>query len=101
MTMNKFTHGIMVIDPLNTDDLDSENVSVVHFVGYWSEPKDWDAEANRLREELRTDPDEYYRPMIDRLLFYPATADCLKYYNDICEEDGCFTDEKVWKERMN
>jgi hypothetical protein len=50
--MEKFTHGIMVVDPENPDDIGSDNTTVIHFVGYWQEPPDWDAEASRLREEL-------------------------------------------------
>jgi hypothetical protein len=99
--MEKFKYGIMVVDPLNPEDVD-EDVTVIHFVGYWEEPENWDVEANRLREELRTDPDfEYYRDIIDRLLFYPATPDCLKYYNDMGEADGIFDDKNIWKEKMN
>jgi hypothetical protein len=96
--MEKFKYGIMVIDPLNPEDMDSENVTVIHFVGYWDEPQDWDVEADRLREELRTDPDfEYYRDIVDRLLMYPATEDCLKYYNDMVDTD----DKNIWKEKLN
>jgi hypothetical protein len=91
--MEKFKYGIMVIDPLNPDDLGTENVTVIHFVGYW-EKLDWDIEAERLREELRTDPDftDYFKDIADRLKFYPATEDCLKYYNDM-DEINKFLDE--------
>ena len=100
--MKKFKCGIMVIDPLNPEDNDDENVTVIHFVGYWKEPADWDVEADRLREELRTDPDfEYYRENVDRLLMYPATEDCLKYYNDMGVKDGIFKGNNVWKEKLN
>lgn len=99
--MEKFKYGIMVINPLNPIDMDSENATVIHFVGYWNEPEDWDAEADRLREELRTDPEfEEYREIVDRLLMYPATEECLKYYNDMGEADGII-DDNVWKEKMN
>ena len=92
--MEKFKYGIMVIDPLNPDDVGNEDVTIIHFVGYWKEPKDWDVEAERLREELRTDPDfEYYREIVDRLLFYPATEDCLKFYNDMSGANTIFFDE--------
>lgn len=90
--MEKFKYGIMVIDPLNPDDLGSEDVTVIHFVGYWKEPADWDVEAERLREELRTDPDftDYFKDIADRLRFYPATEGCLKFYNDMSEADKIF-----------
>ena len=100
--MEKFTHGIMVIDPLNPEDFGGENLTVIHFVGYWSEPADWDAEAERLREELRNDPDfEYYREIVDRLIMYPATEGCLKYYNNMTGADEVFDDKNVWKEKLN
>ena len=91
----------MVIDPLNPEDMNDDNVTVIHFVGYWEHPENWDVEADRLKEELRTDPDFQYGDIVDRLLMYPATEDCLKYYNDMGEADGIFIDEKVWKEKMN
>jgi hypothetical protein len=91
--MKRFTHGIMVIDPLNPDD-DDDNVTVIHFVGYWKEPTDED--ADRLREELRIDPDfKNYRDIVDRLIMYPATKDCLKYYNDQAEADGIFDEPNL------
>jgi len=100
--MEKFKCGIIVIDPLNPEDMGTENTTVIHFVGYWEEPKDWDVEADRLREELRTDPDfEYYRDIVDRLMMYPATEDCLKFYNDMGEIDGIFDDKNIWKEKSN
>jgi len=84
--------------PLNPEDFKSENFTVIHFVGYWEEPANWDAEADRLREELRTDPNfEDYKEVIDRLLFYPATEDCLKYYNEMGEADGIFDLDKIKK----
>lgn len=99
--MEKFKYGIMVIDPLNPLDVD-DDVTVIHFVGYWEEPKDWDVEADRLREELRVDPmfEEYWE-IVDRLMMYPATEDCLKYYNDMGEKDGIFEDKNIWKEKLN
>lgn len=95
--MKNFTHGMMVVDPLNPDDLGCENVTVIHFIGFWEEPKDWDILADNLREELRTDPDFiYYRNIVDRLLFYPATEDCLKHYNEMAKNEGAFDiDENI------
>ena len=78
----------MVIDPAIVDE--NGDYEIIHFVGYWEEPKDWDVEADRLREELRTDPDFDYEESIDRLLMYPASVDCLEYYNDMGEADGIF-----------
>jgi hypothetical protein len=91
--MKKFTHGIMVIDPLNPVDVNDENVTVVHFVGYWKKPND--ADADRVREELRNDPDFELRDIVDRLVMYPATEGCLKYYNDQAEADGIFNEPNL------
>ena len=89
----------MVIDPLMKSD-DDGNYEIIHFVGYWEAPEDWDVEADRLREELRTDPEFNYEN-IDTLLMYPATPDCLRYYNEMGEADGIFKDKNIWKEKMN
>lgn len=99
--MEKFKCGIMVIDPLNPDDLIGDDVTVIHFVGYWNEPKDWDVEADRLREELRTDPEfEKYWESADRLIMYPATEDCLEFYNKMIEPDGIFEDKKILERKI-
>ena len=97
--MKRFTHGIMVVDPLNPDDIGSDKTAVIHFVGYWSEPADWDVEANRLREEFRNDPEFGLQDIADRLVMYPATPDCLNYYNDMDEIDGILHDFP--KEKLN
>jgi hypothetical protein len=94
--MEKFTHGIMVINP--NEPPEEDNYSVVHFVGYWHEPTDVD--ANHLREELRVDPEFELRDIVDELVMYPATKDCLKYYNDMGEIDGIF-DKNFPKEKLN
>ena len=100
--MEKFKYGIMVIDPLNPEDFGREDVTVIHFVGYWEEPEDWDMEADRLREELRTDPEfEQYREIVDRLFMYPATEDCLQHFNDTIEADGIFNDINIWRQKLN
>ena len=100
--MEKFKYGIMVIDPANLEDIGSDDATVIHFVGYWEEPEDWDVEADRLREELRNDPEfEEYWEIVDRLLMYPATEECLKHYNDMGEEDGIIDDNNIWKDKLN
>lgn len=81
--MKRFTHGIMVINP--NDLSDEDNYEVIHFAGYWEEPTDDD--ANALREELRNDPQFNFRDIVDKLRFLPATKDCIKYFNDMIEED--------------
>ena len=95
--MKKFTHGIMIID--KSKPLENGDYPVVHFVGYWKEPTN--ADVNSLREDLRNDPQFKLRDIIDELTFYPATEDCLKFYNDLCEEEGAFDDIKFWREKLN
>ena len=43
---NPFKYGLMVIDPTQ----ESEMMDILHFVGYWEEPKKSDVDS--LREEL-------------------------------------------------
>jgi hypothetical protein len=86
--MEKFKYGIMVIDPMKP--LKNGSYEVVHFVGYWEKPTDED--ANRLREELRIDSDIGLRDIADKVIMYPATEDCLKFYNDQAEVDGIFNE---------
>lgn len=85
--MEKFKYGIMVIDPQKVSE---DGYEVIHFVGYWEEPKD--ADIINLREELRNNPEFGLTDIIDRLEMYPATPDCLKFYNDMGEADGMFDD---------
>ena len=95
--MEKFKYGIMVIDPKNLSEDDA--YEVVHFAGYWQEPTDVD--ADNLREELRNDPEFELQDSVDRLIMYPATEDCLKFYNDICEADGVFDEITSKKKELN
>lgn len=76
--MNRFTHGIMVIDPLPSND--EGDVDVVHFVGYWSEPQIEDFLS--LKNELRTDPDFGLVDIANRLVLLPATKEVIEHYNN-------------------
>lgn len=89
--MKKFTHGIMVINP--NEPLEDDNYNVVHFVGYWQEPTD--ADADYLREELRNDPEFKLQNIVDELVMYRATEDCLKFYNDQAEADMIFDEPNL------
>ena len=73
----KFTHGIMVIDPKNPND--DESIPVRHFVGYWQEPKEEDVLG--LYDELRTDETLGLTEVIDDLELVPATQEVLDYFN--------------------
>lgn len=86
----------MVINPNEPSEGDYYNI--VHFAGYWQEPTD--ADADHLREELRNDPEFELQDIADELVMYPATQDCLKYYNDMGETDGIF-EKNFPKEKLN
>ena len=64
--------------------------SVVHFVGYWKKPTETDLES--LKNELKTDPQFGLCNVFDELKFFPATQDCLDYYNKQVEKDDIFND---------
>ncbi len=61
-----FTHGLIVVDPLQEGDM----LDIIHFVGYWTEPKKKDADA--LREELMADEEFGLSDIAHRLDILPA-----------------------------
>ena len=61
--MNRFTHGIVVINPNVVDE--NGDYPVVHFVGYWDEPAQEDFES--LKKELETDEDFGLRDILNEL----------------------------------
>ena len=63
---NPFKYGLMVIDPTQ----ESEMMDILHFVGYWEEPKKSDADS--LREELLTDEEFGLTEIAYRLDILPA-----------------------------
>jgi hypothetical protein len=78
--MEKFTHGVMVVQPsLKNED----GIPVVHFVGYWEEPNRDDIDA--LITELEEDEDFAFRNEMKagELELYPATQEILDYYNSV------------------
>lgn len=83
--MEKFTHGIVVINP----NMKNENgdVHVLHFVGYWEEPTKTDVIS--LMDELETDEEFGLKEMAlaGELEYYPATQDIIDYYYDRIEVD--------------
>jgi len=81
--MEKFTHGIMVIDPKNPND--DGSVPVIHFVGYWEEPSDNDVYG--LYNEFKTDEDLGLVDKIDELEMVKATPDVLEHFNSLNFED--------------
>lgn len=90
--MEKFTHGIMVID--TTDVNDDGDPRIIHFVGYWSEPTLETVE--HLREEFLTDESHGLKELEEAggiLEYYPAPQDIIDFYwdevlmNELNEED--------------
>jgi len=81
--MEKFTHGVMVIDPKNPNE--DGTIPVIHFVGYWSEPSGDDVYA--LYEEFKTDEELGLTETIDELEIVRATPDALEYFNNLNFED--------------
>lgn len=63
---NPFKYGLMVIDSTQ----ESEMIDILHFVGYWEEPKKSDADS--LREELITDEEFGLTEIAHRLDILPA-----------------------------
>lgn len=63
---NPFKYGLMAIDPTQ----ESEMMDILHFVGYWEEPKKSDADS--LREELLTDEEFGLTEIAHRLNILPA-----------------------------
>jgi hypothetical protein len=79
MTENfeKFTHGIMVIDPENLNE--DGSIPVRHFVGYWQEPRKDDVLG--LYDELKDDEQFGLTEIIDDLELVPATQEVIDYFN--------------------
>jgi len=75
--MEDFTHGIMVIDPNNPNE--DGSIPVIHFVGYWSEPKENDVIG--LYNELKTDEEFGLTETIDDYELVPATQEAIEYFN--------------------
>lgn len=95
--MKKFKYGIMVLHTKTRTE--NGDYPVVHFAGYWKEPTQADFES--LKEELRNDPYFELRDVVNELGFFPATQDCVDFYNKVCEEDGAFNLDKFGKEKLN
>ena len=68
------THGLIVVDPTQK----GENLDILHFVGYWSEPTKDD--ANHLREELRQDKEFGLTEIADRIEILPAPKDIVEHF---------------------
>ena len=82
--MKRFKYGIMVINP--NEPLENGEYEVIHFVGYWEQPRTIDYE--HITHEIQTDPEFGLTEIADQLVCVPATEDCIEYYTQMCEEDN-------------
>jgi len=82
--MDRFTHGIMVINPKDVQE--GEDYPVLHFVGYWNEPSE--ADIYELMNEFRDDETLGLKDTLNDIELLPATPECLKFYNDMLEKEN-------------
>lgn len=83
--MEKFSYGIMVLNPSLAND---DGIPIVHFVGYWDEPTQSDIDSVKM--ELETD--EEFGLIEDaksgKLAYYPAPQDIIGiYYNAVLNHE--------------
>jgi hypothetical protein len=83
--MEKFTHGIMVVNPKITDE--NGDVNVLHFAGYWEQPTSEDVLS--LMDELETDETFGLTEMAQagELEYYPASPEILDHFNGLNFEE--------------
>lgn len=81
--MEKFTHGIMVVNPNNLDE--NGDIPVLHFVGYWNEPTENDVMS--LWDEFNEDDSFALQDQINEIELLPAPEDVIEYYNSVIDFD--------------
>lgn len=87
MNINDIKYGLMVIDPSQ----EGEMLDILHFVGYWEQPTQQDADM--LREELKTDESFGLTEMADKVIIIPAPDDIVKeFIENIDESNSLFYD---------
>lgn len=67
-------YGLIAIDPTE----EGENKTILHFAGYWTEPKKIDAES--LLEELKTDEEFGLTGIADRIIITRASEEIVEYF---------------------
>lgn len=80
--MEKFTHGIMVID--HSVKHEDKHLSVVHFVGFWDEPSDVDYKT--IETEVKTNPEFGLIEVAEHLELRAASPDALDFFNQNVHE---------------
>lgn len=81
-TEGRFTHGLVVIDPEHDTP---EQRSVIHFVGFWTEPTEED--ITELKNELKTSDEFGLQEIADTLLIEPAAQDIIDYMNHVVYDE--------------
>jgi hypothetical protein len=81
--IKEFTHGIMAINPNQPDE--NDDLEILHFVGYWSEPTEDDVIS--LWEELKTNGDFGLKDYMDEVELRPAPTEIVEYYNKVVNWD--------------
>lgn len=81
--MEKFTHGIIAVDPENIDE--NDNLTIIHFIGLWNKPTL--EEFLEFSNEIKTDPEFGLVDIADRLVIVPATQEIVDMYNEIVQEN--------------
>lgn len=87
--MEKFTHGIIAVNPTKPDE--NDNLEVLHFVGYWTEPTEEDVLS--LWKELNEDEEFGLKNQIDEIELIPAPEDIVEIYNNMVDWDNFEEDE--------
>lgn len=79
--MEKFTHGVMAINPNNKDE--NDDLEILHFVGYWNEPDEDD--VIEIWEILKNDNTFTSNHNIDEVELIPAPEEIVDYFNNSIE----------------
>ena len=80
--MEKFTHGIIAVNPTKPDE--NDNLEVLHFVGHWTEPTEEDVLS--LWEELLKNEEFGLQNQMNEIELIPAPEHILEYYNDVANK---------------
>ena len=87
MNINDIKYGLMVLDPSQ----EGEMLDILHFVGYWDQPTQQDADA--LREELRTDETFGLTEMADKVIIIPAPDEIVKEFIESADKSNSYLHE--------
>lgn len=89
--MDKFTHGIIAVNPTKPDE--NGDLGVLHFVGYWNEPTE--ADVLSLWEELNEDDSFGLQDQMHDIELVPAPIEIVEYFNSVVESDNTEFDETI------